>query len=420
MIRSLIDWVHRNDLGRRIFSVASGTAVGQGVTVLVSPLLARLYTPEAMGLWGLFVSFVGVATVGGALRYEAAIVAAKRDEEALLLTGYALGLAFVVSLVAGGLFEVFRRYRILGYDAFPVWGGFAAAFAVLLNVWGQIFRFWFIREKLFHIIGYFVASRGVFRAFVQLIAYPWRGLGLIGGEIVGRLLSLAFFVREFPIRAFGYLSFQRSWHLLWKYKEYPMVFLPSAFVDTMALMAPVPVFTSLYGIEVGGMLALAQRTVSIPLVLLGTAVADVFFGEIAEAARSDKRRARELFLQATLRLGLLALALGFGLWLLAPRAIRLIFGAQWVLAGQMLSVMAPWFVGILTVNPLSRLVFLSRYPWSKLIYDVGALGGIIFLFWVHIPDPLTALRLVAWIQALLYGLYWVILLSAVLQGLEVK
>jgi len=421
VIQALIARVRRSVFAQGILSIAGGTVIGQGIGVLVSPLLTRLYTPEAMGMWGLFISFVGVATAGGALRYEVAVVAAKEDSEALSLAGHTFLLAVLTSLVGGAVFEAFRRHSVLGYEVFPWWSGGLIVLAIIVNVWGQVLRFWFIREKKFQSVGYFVAGRGALRAAGQIVLYPWNGLGLIGGEIIGRLASLGVLLRDFPVRAawWAVLS-HRKRSALRKYKKYPLVFLPSAFVDTMALMAPIPVFAASYGVEVGGMLSLAQRVVSVPLIFLGGAVADVFFGEIADVARRDARRAMPLFLKSTLRLGGVAFIIGIGLWLFAPWGMTMVFGAAWEVSGKMLAAMAPWFVGMLIVSPISRLVFLSRYPWVKLIYDFSALFVVVLPLWFHLPEPLEALRLVSWLQAGLYGAYWLILLAVVYQGVEAK
>ena len=404
-----------------ILSISIGTMIGQGISILVSPILTRLYTPAAMGAWGLFVSFVGVATVGGALRYELAIVAAKEKKDAQALAGYALILSILVSLIGGVVFEVFRRYGILGYEVFPWWMCGIATSAIVINVWGQVFRFWFIREKKFQEVGYFVAGRGVFRSIAQVSLSLWQGTGLILGEVFGRLISLGILLRRFPFREAlrTALSWQSS-KTLKKFKEYPLLFLPSAFIDTLALMAPVPVFTTVYGIDIGGMLALAQRVVSVPLLLLGNAVADVFFGEVADVARHHPEKARALFLKSTFRLGGFAFLLGIGLWWLAPWGVGVIFGNSWRFTGEMLRVMVPWFVTMLTVNPISRLIFLSRYPWTKLFYDVLALIGVALPLWLHLSEPLGALRFVAWVQAGLYVLYWFILFFAVEKGLKAK
>ena len=413
--------LRRNVFAQGILSISMGTIIGQGISVLVSPILTRLYLPAAMGAWGLFISFVSVGTVGGALRYELAIVAAKEQKDAQALAGYALTFSILISLIGGVVFDVFRRHEILGYEVFSWWMGGIATLVIVINVWGQVFRFWFIREKKFMEVGYFVGGRGIFRSITQVSLSSWQSVGLILGEVFGRLISLGIFLRRFPFRETfrSVLSWQNS-NTLKKFKEYPFLFLPSAFIDTLALMAPVPVFTAVYGIDVGGMLALALRVVSIPLLLIGNAVADVFFGEVADLTRHQSKKANTLFLKSTFRLGSFALILGIGLWWLAPWGVEVLFGNMWRSTGEMLRIMVPWFVTMLTVSPISRLVFLSRYPWAKLFYDILALFGVSLPLWLNLSEPLEALRLVTWVQAGLYVLYWLILFFAVRQGLEAK
>jgi hypothetical protein len=84
---------------RGVLAIAGGTALAQVAGVLFLPLLTRLYSPEALGLWGLFVSFLGVASVAATLRYEVAIVAASSEEEALALTRSTLALAIVMGFL---------------------------------------------------------------------------------------------------------------------------------------------------------------------------------------------------------------------------------------------------------------------------------------------------------------------------------
>jgi len=422
MMRKLSQRYLRSNFAQGVISVAGGTMVGQGVSVLASPILTRLYTPEAVGKWGLFLSFVGVAAVGGALRYEVAVVAAKEEKDALTLAGYAFFLSTLTALIGGIIFVIFSQYNILGYGIFPGWMGVGITLAIMGTTWGQILRFWFIRKRAFRGVGYFVAGKGILRSFLQMLLFPWRSVGLICGEIIGRLGSLGILLRDFPFRRAlkNVLVARGRTTVLWRFKEYPLIFLPSAFMDSLALMAPVPVFTAAYGVKVGGMLALAQRVVSVPLLFLGSAVADVFYGEIAIAMRRSPKAAVSLFLKSTFRLGGTALLLGGALWFLAPLSMGIVFGSEWALSGSMLAVMVPWFVAMLTVSPISRLVFLSRYPWTKLLYDSFALVGVTLPLWWRSLGPLEALRFVAWIQAGLYGLYWLVLLFSVRQGLEVR
>jgi O-antigen/teichoic acid export membrane protein len=195
-------------------------------------------------------------------------------------------------------------------------------------------------------------------------------------------------------------------------KIYPLIQLPSALLDTLASMALVPVFTALYGSTVGGHLALTQRVVSLPVSLIGTAVADVFYSQAAELARGQPHALRRFLLITCFRLFLIALPLGFALWFFAPRLTPWIFGGAWETAGNAMAIMAPWMVAQLTVNPVTRVIFLSRWSWIKLIYDIGSLASFGFLFLIHEEDFFHSLKIISWVQATLYAIYLIILVWA--------
>lgn len=48
--------------------------------LIVTSILARLYTPEAFGEWGIFSSFVTIANIGLFLGFENVIIQAKEEE----------------------------------------------------------------------------------------------------------------------------------------------------------------------------------------------------------------------------------------------------------------------------------------------------------------------------------------------------
>lgn len=413
----LSKYIYEHRFAQGVLSIVGGTAIGQGVGLLLIPVITELYTPAAMGMWGLFMSFVRVATVGGALRYEVAIVAAEERRQALSLARLAIGISLIMGLLSGGVFEIMRRYQVLGYGIFTWWMDLWVVAAVVVFTWGEILRYWFIRERLFKAVGLLVAGRGMLRSLTQISLSWWQGNGLIGGEVIGRLLSMGMLFRQIPWKEIWQSGQDRVW---FRFRRYPLFFLPSAFVNTMALMAPVPIFTFVYGIEVGGTLALAQRIVGLPVGLVGAAVADVFFGEVAGIIRHKTGNALAVFLKSSVFLASIAAFLGILLKIGAPWGVNVLFGPSWRLTGEMLAVMAPWFAAMLVVSPLSRLVFLSELPWVKLIYDVLVLSIFSLPLWLELSTPLEALALIAWSQALLYACYWVMLYIFVRKGLVVK
>lgn len=80
-----------------VLKLVTGTTFAQVVTILASPLLTRLYGPEAFGFLALFTSITSIIGVIACMRYELAIMLPKTDEEAANLLGLSLLCVAVVS-----------------------------------------------------------------------------------------------------------------------------------------------------------------------------------------------------------------------------------------------------------------------------------------------------------------------------------
>lgn len=65
-----------------VLKLVTGSMVAQGLGVLVAPVIARLFAPEAFGVAALFSSIAGFICVAVCLRYELSIMLPKTDEEA--------------------------------------------------------------------------------------------------------------------------------------------------------------------------------------------------------------------------------------------------------------------------------------------------------------------------------------------------
>lgn len=125
---------------RDVATLSLGTLVAQAITIAVTPLLTRLYSPSDFGLLAVFLAVVSVGATLVTLRYETSILVPKENTESanlvllsLILTG---GLS-VVLLVLGVLLPMALQEK-LGLGALGHWISMAfltaaatAAFAVM-------------------------------------------------------------------------------------------------------------------------------------------------------------------------------------------------------------------------------------------------------------------------------------------------
>ena len=107
-LQRVIASAYKSRFVRNVAVVASGTAAAQAIGMAFSPLITRLYGPEAFGLLGIYTSLLGVLGPITALTVPVAIVLPKDDDEAkrlaflslFIATGMVFSMAFL--LVAGG------------------------------------------------------------------------------------------------------------------------------------------------------------------------------------------------------------------------------------------------------------------------------------------------------------------------------
>ncbi len=393
--------VSQSSFFRGVIAIAGGTALAQAVGVLLSPLLTRLYTPEAVGLWGLFMSFLGVTSVAATLRYEVAIVAAASEEDALVLTRSSLVLALLTSFLGALVLEFLRRKDLFGYGSLPAWASLLAFLALLASAWGLVLRYYSVRKGAFGLVGRFTVTQGIARPVAQVLFSFTGGGGLLLGDVTGRFLGLLSLWRILPSTSGLWLSPR----VLVKFRSYPLVQLPSGVIDTFALMALIPVFTALYGPATGGHLALGQRVVGLPLNLIGAAIADVFYSRASDLVRKCPKTLRSFLIVTAFRMALVSVPLGLTLWFIAPRVVPWVFGSEWGETGEMVAALAPWFAAQLVVSPLSRIVFLSRYGWLKLPYDMLSVVVISSPLFFSFDNSVSALAVVSWAKTGQLGLY---------------
>jgi O-antigen/teichoic acid export membrane protein len=371
----------KSDFGRQVTSLASGTVAGQAIVVLTTPLLTRLYSPAEMGKLGLFIAFISVASLAVTLRFELAIPGADDDPSAnrllALSTMFAIPLAAVGSLALWGMI----RYNILSFSLLSPWVAGAMFPALISMGLFAALRYWLIRRRSFKGVGKVMMVQGAGRATVPLALglMGMTSIGLIAGEVVGRMLGVGEMARSSldslrqalsPVR-FGVILQEAK-----RYWKFPLVVLPSSLVDVTALALPVPLFAHYYGDPSAGLFLLVQRLTFLPASLISTSIADVFHVRAADAVTSGETLTEALHSTA-LGLARYGAILLLPAAVLSPKLFGPVFGARWADAGLLVTLIAPWAFASLVVSPVSRLLVVAHRNEWKLVYDLISLSSVL-------------------------------------------
>jgi lipopolysaccharide exporter len=375
----------RWSFARDVATLGAGTGAAQIFTIASAPVITRLYTPNDLGVLGLFTSFLSVATVATSLKYELGIVSAADEQQAADLTCVSMLLSLPLSIVAGGFFSAAIRLGWLGFHDIP---GYAALLMIPALVLTGIFaalRYWMIRRERFGLISQTFVAQQATRSISQIILgtlHTGDG-GLLIGELIGRAIGVQSMLRQaWPALRKGFLSnpYREKLRVLRTNFKLPVYSLPSSLIDALAANMTLPLLVQLYGSRAGGHFALLQKVLAVPLGLIAFSVADAFHSRLARCARQDPEQMLSLFRRTSAGLFIIGFLPTLALGLIGPQLFAFVFGEQWAAAGTMAALCAPWFLAQFVVSPLSRLVFVLRGQESKLIYDIVLLVSIFLVY----------------------------------------
>ena len=358
-------------VARSMFVVGGASALGQGALVLASPVLSRLYDPEAFGLLSVYAALLSVLVAAASLRYDLAIPISADAVEAAHLLALSLILT-VVSCVLLGIVIVGWGDQIataLGASGLIpyLW---LLPVALLVASAAQMLASWAVYQRSFPALGRMRAMQGASQAVCQVVL----GLaaigpgGLIVGDIAGRTVGMEQLLRPLlatlrPIQlSFARVRFQarRQWH-------FARVMTLASLLNTLSLQIPFLLIPALFDLASSGQYFLAYRVLVLPASLVAAAVSQVFFGE-ASFRREDPRRFRDLAYNATVSLLVFAIPTYAIIAVAGQALIQVVFGPQWALAGLYAQILAPSLIFWSVASPISSLLLVGRREVESLAF----------------------------------------------------
>ena len=395
-------------------TLAIGLLVAQGVALLATPILTRLYSPTDFGVYALFLSVTATLAPVAALRLDAAVVLPEQREDAALLVrlglmaGLGVALVAAIPLLLGA--ELFGEQFASGSPMRVIFGWLPLA--LLLAACFQIGAAWQVREANGQRASAGRAAQGLGTATAQLLAWVSRipGPGLILGDLVGRALAAAIVLPSAWRAGVGARAVGAARAVAQRYRGFTTYASAAALLNALNGALPVLAVGVVFGVRATGLLLVAQRVASLPTTLMGSPVSQVFARHLARTSGAAKRE--ELF-QATLLTVAKTSALPFAaIALLSPFAFGPAFGAEWREAGLAAAVLVPFYAAQLlsaaTIAAVDVLQLHRQRLLRELIYLVGALA-VVFIAIQFADALLPLLMLLSGFGVLFYAasLVWI-------------
>ncbi len=350
-------------LVRAILTLLTGGALAQLLPLLLGPLIARLFTPEAMGVFTQFSTVAATLAVAACLRYDWALPMARRDEEARALLALALRIALVMALLCIPVAWALHAWGLL---PLPVLLPLAVVFSGLL----QLLMMWANRAQRFHALAISRVLQWGGAAVAQLALGYWLWLGA-KGEALGSDAAWALAVAPLAAQALAALWLLRpsplgGWRNVLlpatrelrgamraaaqQHRDFALVNTPHAFLGTLQDALAVALLVAWTGEAAAGFWGLALRYLKAPATLVGAAVSQALYPRLVAAAPAEARR---MVRQTMMLLGLLGLALMVLLMVAGPWLFALVFGPAWREAGELARALSPYIAAHFVAAPLA-------------------------------------------------------------------
>jgi lipopolysaccharide exporter len=361
---------------RNVAMLAVGSALAQGLSFVLMPVLSRMYGPADFGLFGCFFALTGVVGSVLTLQYSQALVLPEEERAAAGLFLAGMGSVVLITLV-GIAVIVFLQDWVLQVSGMPELRGWLwlAPVAFVVSGFGQMFMAWGTRQKNFSL----QSSTQILSAVVKNGSQILLALGgfLSGGLIVGLLLGDAvasLVVARWMWKRDGHhvrQAFNRSevLGLASRYRDFPIYSCSQNLLSTLSQGAPVLVLTQQFGMTVVGYYAFASRFLLTPWSLAYTSLQRVLFQRMSEAnnARQDLKA---LFKKTCGGLCLVTILPGALGYLLTPALFLLLFGEEWRAAGEYGKWLWVWMVPAYLSLPAAVALRVRRQQRTLLVYEI--------------------------------------------------
>ena len=339
---------------KNIITLLSGTTIAQAIPIIITPIIARLYTPEDFGVLAIFMAINLVLGTVASGRYELAIMDPETDDEAVSVAALAILVSFIFSIILfvpififnSEIISLFKSDDLTYYLYFcpvVVW------VVALYNIINQLN----IRKKEYRDIA--VASiykSTVLSVLIIFVGYIKDGaLGLILGQVISYFVSNARLLSNI-MKNYNVKNFTGVRKVALKYIEFPKYSVVASLANTSSVHVVNMLISSFYSISTLGLYSLTERVLGAPLALISKAVGQVYFEKSTKELREEGGVEKTFYLTLKI-LFLVGLPIFTAIYYLVPAVFLIVFGEQWKEAGEYAQILAPLFFIRFIVSPLT-------------------------------------------------------------------
>jgi O-antigen/teichoic acid export membrane protein len=418
-IRALITKIlPKGKFARGITILSSGTLLGQGLAIIASPLLTRIYDPSDFGGLAIFISILSVLVVVVSLKYQMAIPLDADDGMATNLLALSVAIVFMMTFFSGACLFFFGD-ELTGFLKMQALKPYLWTIPVSLFGAGiyQALQYWAIRKQDFQLIAQNSISKGIGTVSTQIAAGLLMSgpLGLLLGDAVGRISGSGVLLSQFwknDRKLLKNVTAKKMKISAFRYKNFPLISSLSGLINTAGLQVAPIMLASFYDAGMVGWFSLTQRVIGVPMQIVGTSVSQVYLSEMTLLKRESPEKLRGLFISQAKKLALFGGAPILLIGLSSPLFFSFIFGAAWEEAGRYAQILSIMFSIQFVVGPLSQTLTILECQVLQFFWDVGRLLLVIGTIYICAVQKYSALAVIELYSLIMSAAYLLLIALA--------
>ena len=373
----------RSGFSKSLITLLTGTTLAQGITLLISPILSRLFNPHDFGVFGTFLSIVSAIALIASLRYEIAIVLPKKEDVAINLLALAALLTLIIStlsFIGVLLFKYFYQgYEFLDQDLkfllyfIPVLILFIGFYQILNNYANRL-------KKYRSIVNYRVSNSLVSSSVnIAMGGMKFGSIGLLVGAILGNGISVVIFFKEMykDIKEqSGYISKRKMKEIAFSYREFPLVNSFQSISDMLQINGIIYFIIYFFNSFIVGSFSYALRILQAPMNLLGSAMAQIFYQQASEL-KNNGENLKDIVKKTMIKSALTGLPIFLTIIFFGPQLFAFVFGETWREAGVYARILSPMLFFDFIRSPVSQVpLIIGR---QKRLFSISLIGNFILI-----------------------------------------
>jgi O-antigen/teichoic acid export membrane protein len=338
--RHIVEIFLRRQFFRNVAVVLTGAALSQVITVALSPIISRLFSPAAFGVVGTFMAVMGLIGPITTLAYSAAIVLPKQDEDAAAVVWLSLLSSAAVSIISFFVVVLLDSYIVVDWlEPVRMLLYFVPVVIIFEGVF-QVAQQCLIRERRYLSVAYINITQAALSGGAKILAglsYP-SSFSLVLASLLAVPFNAVLCVIMLNLsRPEGWwpapARLEKISATARRYLDFPLYQAPQSVVSAISQSLPLLVLAYFHGPAAAGFFSLSNSVLGAPTQLLTKAINDVFYLRLVDASHKGEE-IKPLILKAAGTLSAISIIPLGAVALAGPFLFQLLFGVSWSEAGE--------------------------------------------------------------------------------------